>query len=213
MAPRSKQQFEAIREEKRALIMDVGLEHFAREGYHNTTINHLAKHAGISKGLMYNYFESKEELLAEIVNRSMTEVSSYFDPDKDGILSEEEFELFVRRYFIIIREKVVFWRLFFQLMLQKEVRDQILASFPGLPTEGTIGAGRQIRDYSSEFNRVILDYFMRKKESKPADYDPLLDMNMFIYTIQGFALTIIYADGPDDAGFEKTINKIIQTYR
>ena len=71
MSPRTPKQFEEIREEKKTLIMDVALEHFANEGYHNTTINHIAKHAGISKGLMYNYFESKEELLAEIINRSM----------------------------------------------------------------------------------------------------------------------------------------------
>ena len=60
MSPRTPQQFEEIREEKMTLIMDIALEHFANEGYHTTTINHIARHAGISKGLMYNYFESKE---------------------------------------------------------------------------------------------------------------------------------------------------------
>ena len=54
--------------------MDVALEHFANEGYHATTINHIAKHAGISKGLMYNYFESKEALLKAIIHKSVTEV-------------------------------------------------------------------------------------------------------------------------------------------
>ena len=85
MSPRTPKQFEQMREEKKTLIMDVALEHFAKEGYHNTTITHIAKHAGISKGLMYNYFESKEELLTEIINRSMEGVAKYIDPDKDGI--------------------------------------------------------------------------------------------------------------------------------
>ena len=70
MSPRTPKQFMEIREEKKTLIMDVALEHFANEGYFTTTINHIARHAGISKGLMYNYFESKEELLTEIINRS-----------------------------------------------------------------------------------------------------------------------------------------------
>ena len=126
MSPRTPQQFEEIREEKRTHIMNVALEHFAIEGYHNTTISHIAKHAGISKGLMYNYFESKEELLSEIINRSMDEISLYFDPDKDGYLTEEEFELFLRKLFHIIREKISFWRLFYQFLIQKDVREQFL---------------------------------------------------------------------------------------
>ena len=36
MAPRTPQQFEDIREEKKTLIMNVALEYFAKEGYHNT---------------------------------------------------------------------------------------------------------------------------------------------------------------------------------
>lgn len=213
MSPRTKQQFEAMREEKRSLIMDTALEHFAREGYHQTTISHLAKHAGISKGLMYNYFKSKEELLAAILHKSMNEVAAYFDPDKDGILTTEEFELFVRRYFVVIREKVVFWRLFFQLVLQKEVRDQLLPSGSGLPDDSKSDTIRQISDIRVEVSKIILDYFIRKNEIKPGESDPLLDMNMFIYTIQGFALMIIYSDGIDDEHFEKTINKIIATYK
>jgi leucyl aminopeptidase len=90
MSPRTPKQFKEIREEKRNLIMDTALEHFASEGYYATTINHIAKHAGISKGLMYNYFESKEALLKAIIQRSVMEVYSYFDIDRDGYLSEEE---------------------------------------------------------------------------------------------------------------------------
>lgn len=211
MSPRTKQQFDAMREEKRALIMEAALEHFAKEGYHQTTINHLAKHAGISKGLMYNYFSSKEELLVAILNKSMTEVSAYFDPDKDGILTADEFELFVRRYFAVIREKVVFWRLLFQIVLQKEVRDQLMVSSSDSPDDGQ-NPINQISDVRKEVAKIILDYFIRKNQSKP-DSDPLLDMNMFIYTIQGFALMIIYNDSMDDEHFEKTINKIIETYK
>ena len=74
MSPRTSQQFQEMREEKMTLIMDVALEHFANEGYFRTTISHIARHAGISKGLMYNYFESKEALLRAIVHKSVNEV-------------------------------------------------------------------------------------------------------------------------------------------
>lgn len=47
--------------------MDVALELFGTYGYHSTSISKIAREAGISKGLMYNYFESKEDLLYGII--------------------------------------------------------------------------------------------------------------------------------------------------
>ena len=96
MSPRTPQQFREIREEKMTLIMDVALEHFSNIGFHATTINHIAKHAGISKGLLYNYFKSKEDLLAAILNRSLTDIYNDFDSDHDGTLTGDEFERFIR---------------------------------------------------------------------------------------------------------------------
>ena len=63
MSPRTEEQFEEIRESKKNLIQEVALELFATRGYHSTSISMIAKEADISKGLLYNYFESKEELL------------------------------------------------------------------------------------------------------------------------------------------------------
>ena len=131
MSPRTQQQFQEIREEKKTLIMDVALKHFANEGYYRTTINHIARHAGISKGLIYNYFESKESLLYGIISKSVLELYKYFDINRDGYLSEAEFEFFVRRIAQILKEKQTFWRLFFQLLMQNEVREQFLKEFLG----------------------------------------------------------------------------------
>mgnify|MGYP002387228001 CR=1 FL=1 len=109
--------------------MDVALLHFANEGYFNTTIRHIARHAGISKGLMYNYFESKEALLTAIVHKSVNEIFNYFDINRDGYLSEDEFEFFIRRINVILKEKRSFWRLLMQLLMQNDVREQFLKSF------------------------------------------------------------------------------------
>src|SRR5512137_796347 len=116
MSPRTPQQFKEMREEKMTLIMDVALEHFANEGYYRTTISHIARHARISKGLMYNYFESKEALLRAIVHKSVNEIYHNLDIDKDGYLSNEEFEIFVRKLDKMLKEKKYFWRLLFQLL-------------------------------------------------------------------------------------------------
>ena len=213
MSPRTPLQFKEIREEKKALIMDVALKHFANEGYHNTTITHIAKHAGISKGLMYNYFESKEELLSEIINRSLYEISRYFDPDKDGYLAEEEFELFIRKLFYTIRNNLSFWRLFYQFLMQKDVREQFLKTNRGHINSVQAIYTNSSNTFLSTMNRMLTDYFKRKKERKPEDYDPVLDMNMFVYTIEGFGMVTAYMDEVDDKYFNKTIDRIIESYK
>jgi AcrR family transcriptional regulator len=213
MSPRTAKQYKEIREEKKTLIMDVALVHFANEGYFKTTISHIARHAGISKGLMYNYFESKEELLTEIINRSMNEISKYFDPDNDGYLSEEEFELFIRKLFSILREKISFWRLFSQLIIQKDVRDQLLKSYSGHVSTTQIMYTNRNNIFLALVSKMITEYFTRKKARKPGDYDPVLDMNMFIYTIEGFATITIYQDDVNEYYYKKTIDRIIELYK
>jgi len=72
--PRTEKQFEEIREFRKAMIMDVALELFANEGYYPTSISKIASKAGISKGLMYNYFKSKEVLITVMI----LEISGYW---------------------------------------------------------------------------------------------------------------------------------------
>jgi AcrR family transcriptional regulator len=213
MSPRSKKQFEEIREERRNLIMDTALKHFAREGYHATTINHIAQHAGISKGLMYNYFNSKEALLQAIIEKSVMEVYKDFDINRDGYLSEEEFEYFIRRISIILRQKKSFWRLFVQILMQSEVRRQFLDSFLG--SDSLIKSGIEPREdfFVSRIMKMITDYFVRKKDKKGKGYDPILEINLFLITVKGFAITAIYSEDTDEKDYENTVDKIIELYK
>lgn len=73
MSPKSKEQFDEIRQKSREKIMEVALALFAENGYHNTSISKIAQSASVSKGLMYNYFESKEDLLHQIVAEAINE--------------------------------------------------------------------------------------------------------------------------------------------
>lgn len=116
--PRTAEQYENIRKEKKKAIMDVALELFANEGFHGTTISRIAKKAEISKGLMYNYFTSKEELLNAIIDEGFKELTDNFDLNKDNVLSEEEFIFFLDAMFKTLNEKRSFWLLYFSLLMQ-----------------------------------------------------------------------------------------------
>jgi AcrR family transcriptional regulator len=48
-------------------ITDAALAAFAEKGYAATRVDDVAKRAGVSKGLLYLYFKTKEELFKAVV--------------------------------------------------------------------------------------------------------------------------------------------------
>ena len=49
--------------DKRRLILDAGVRVFARRGFHHCRVSDVADEAGVAYGLVYHYFDSKEEIL------------------------------------------------------------------------------------------------------------------------------------------------------
>ncbi|WP_010250747.1 TetR/AcrR family transcriptional regulator [Acetivibrio cellulolyticus] len=60
-----------IKEEKTELILNAAVKTFAEKGYGSTKISDIAKEAGISHGLVYQYFTSKEEIFKILIQRSL----------------------------------------------------------------------------------------------------------------------------------------------
>ena len=50
----------------RANILQASIKVFSKKGFHGTTMNEIAKEVGVSKGTLYTYFKSKEDILNEI---------------------------------------------------------------------------------------------------------------------------------------------------
>ena len=55
-------------EDSRRELMKVAIDCFAKYGYQATSIDRIAKAAGVSKGALYYHFKDKEELLLEAVH-------------------------------------------------------------------------------------------------------------------------------------------------
>ncbi len=71
-------------EKRKLLLLDTALSMFAESGFANTSVKDIAGMAGISSGLMYHYFASKEKLLEAAVEKHS------FLPHLRGILKETE---------------------------------------------------------------------------------------------------------------------------
>lgn len=66
-----KEAFDRADDERKNLILEVGIEEFSSKGYENANINVIAKKAGISIGLMYKYFATKEDLFITCLKHGM----------------------------------------------------------------------------------------------------------------------------------------------
>ena len=61
---------QAQREDRRDAILDVAHDCFLADGYGLTSMSTIAARLGGSKGTLYNYFKSKEELFSAVIERS-----------------------------------------------------------------------------------------------------------------------------------------------
>ena len=58
------------RERREQLILDVAGQVFAGAGYHSASMDEIAELAGVSKPMVYAYFESKERLYQAYIERA-----------------------------------------------------------------------------------------------------------------------------------------------
>ena len=59
--------------DKRDLILRAATKLFARRGFFNTQVADVAREAGIAAGTVYLYFQSKDDLLISIFERTMVQ--------------------------------------------------------------------------------------------------------------------------------------------
>jgi AcrR family transcriptional regulator len=118
MAPRTEEQNQAAREESRARILQSALELFARTGYERTSVQMIARQAGVSQGLMYRYFASKQHLLREVFLLGMHDVQESFARAAEAADPRERLEHLLRASFEVVQRHSDFWRLSLSIRMQ-----------------------------------------------------------------------------------------------
>jgi AcrR family transcriptional regulator len=171
MSPRTVAQYEEIREERKAQIKAVALEVISEEGYQHTSISKIAKQAGMSKGLMYNYFTSKEEMIYEIIFDGMDKLIEIFDPNKDGVLTDEEVKYFIDEIFNILTSNIKYWRLYYTVILQPKVMQLI---------------GDKFSEMMTPFMNTLVAYFSQK-----GSQHPVTDARVILALFDGICLQYI----------------------
>ncbi|MEA2437628.1 MAG: TetR/AcrR family transcriptional regulator, fatty acid metabolism regulator protein [Thermoleophilaceae bacterium] len=78
--------------DKRRLILDSAIHVFADQGFHHCRVSDVADAAGVAYGLVYHYFDSKEEILNTLFTErwqlmldAITEIDSQRVPARDKL--------------------------------------------------------------------------------------------------------------------------------
>lgn len=74
-----KSTFNNLSLEKKQRIIKSCIEEFGEHGYDSSSVNRIIKRAGISKGGLYEYVSSKEELFIYTVNYACSSLFSYLE--------------------------------------------------------------------------------------------------------------------------------------
>lgn len=60
--------------ETREKLLQTALELYTVKGYHSTTVDEIAKNAGLSTGIAYRYFKNKKDLLLAAISFGFTRI-------------------------------------------------------------------------------------------------------------------------------------------
>ena len=77
--------------DKRRQILDAAIRVFARQGFHSTRVSDIADEAGVAYGLVYHYFNSKDEVLNELfIERWSLLLAAIEEADRAGRAPREK---------------------------------------------------------------------------------------------------------------------------
>ncbi|MBR1797008.1 MAG: TetR/AcrR family transcriptional regulator [Clostridiales bacterium] len=112
------------KEERRKAILMTALDLFVERGYYDTKITDIAAAVPMSTGLMFHYFESKEDLLKELVTMGLE--GTKFVDSMPPVAPEMFFEQFLKMLFDFSATQPWVFKMF---VLMGQVRR------PGMPEE------------------------------------------------------------------------------
>jgi AcrR family transcriptional regulator len=141
---------------------------FAEEGYHGASVSRIAQRANVSKGLMYNYFSSKEEVLKTLLSQLFDYAMDLLKIRPGEVLNDERFGEIIELSVRIPLEEPKRWKLYMSLAFQQDVTELIIS-------EMTVKWAPYINSLSS--------YFTAKGHE-----DPMTALRIFSAVLDGIQL-------------------------
>jgi AcrR family transcriptional regulator len=144
--------------QRQRVILDAAAEVFARRGYEGARLEEIASAAGVSKALIYEHFDGKLELYAQIFRRGTDES---FGLALSAVAEQEEsharLEAGLGAFLDFVADQPNVWR-----VVEQEVSD---------PEIIELDQSRQVRAEKAIAQLLTVDEGIRARELDPAQID------------------------------------------
>jgi AcrR family transcriptional regulator len=114
--------------EKQEKILHAALELFAQQGYAATPTSKIARKAGVSEGLIFRHFESKEGLLEAILDYGQENAAGIYANILDVGDPKKTIKAALDLPFRIDKSQYHFWRLIYSLKWQMDTYDYSMSA-------------------------------------------------------------------------------------
>jgi AcrR family transcriptional regulator len=183
-------------EERRQQIMGAALACFARKGYHKTTMDDIVAESGLSKGTLYWYFESKDELFFSLINSFFLEmqqdIGAIFEQNSSAT---DKLRALGHEFASLFQEVAEFLNVFFEFYMQSTLNEQLNQMFQGM-----------LSQYRGMIAGIIQEGF-KAGEFKEVDADQLAIAVMAAYDGLWFYKMLM----PDEVDLDRTSRAFIET--
>lgn len=171
--PRTSDQNQALRAQARDNIVEAALDVFGANGFDGATTADVAIRAGVSKGLVFNYFPTKQALLQALIERTLGEALGHWEGQDWTGAPAAQLTMLLDAAVDQVCARPHFFRLYFSLVLQPGGSDAVEAAVATLKPR-----------LEAYYGRVAA--LMTALGSD----DPVADAHLFQFALNGLAQAI-----------------------
>lgn len=118
--PRTQEENDRIRKLAKENIHKAAIKLFIKKGYHATSISDISEEAGISRGLLYNYYKGKEELLASMVEVRISQIMEVMKRATEYATPSEKLSYIINQAIDSVNQDPKVYRFYLNLQTQPE---------------------------------------------------------------------------------------------
>ncbi len=170
------------------------MELFANYGYHSTTIEKISKKAGISKGLIYNYYKSKDELLESVLMQGFNFIDEITKISQAKKSAQEKLQLLLENFTKSLQENLPFWKLYQNIISQPSIMHKL----------------NKFKEYfESVFGPLLMSIFIELFGNEMSEQEIQIEVMLFAAFLDGIAFdyVIMGKEYPLDAIAQRLLEK------